>query len=58
MLLASTDPEFAAKAADVVGLYLNSREHAVVICADEKPSIQTLERTRGWLAAPNRMAKR
>jgi transposase len=33
----STDPEFAAKAADIVGLYLNPPEHAVVLCVDEKP---------------------
>ena len=49
----STDPEFAAKAADVVGLYLNPPEHAVVLCVDEKPSIQALERAQGWLRLPN-----
>lgn len=49
----STDPEFAAKAADVVGLYLNPPEHAVVLCMDEKPSIQALERAQGWLRLPN-----
>jgi transposase len=47
----STDPEFAAKAADIVGLYLNPPEHAVVLCVDEKPSIQALERAQR-LAAP------
>jgi len=52
----STDPEFAAKAADVVGLYLNPPEHAVVICVDEKPSIQALERAQGWLRLPNGQA--
>ncbi|MGH8487552.1 MAG: IS630 family transposase [Gammaproteobacteria bacterium] len=40
----STDPEFAAKAADVVGLYLNPPENALVLSVDEKPSIQALER--------------
>jgi hypothetical protein len=42
-----TDPEFAAKAADIVGLYLALPEHAVVLCVDEKPHIQTLERAQG-----------
>lgn len=52
----STDPQFAAKAADVVGLYLNPPEHAVVICVDEKPHIQALERAQGWLRLPNGQA--
>jgi len=45
----STDPEFAAKAADVVGLYLDPPENAIVISVDEKPCIQALERAQGWL---------
>lgn len=49
----STDPEFGPKAADIVGLYLNPPEKAVVLCVDEKPSIQALERTQGWLRLPN-----
>jgi len=49
----STDPEFAAKAADIVGLYLDPPENAVVICVDEKPHIQALERAQGWLRLPN-----
>ena len=49
----STDPEFAPKAADIVGLYLNPPENAVVICVDEKPHIQALERAQGWLRLPN-----
>ena len=52
----STDPEFAAKAADIVGLYLNPPEHAVVLCVDEKPHIQALERAQGWLRLPNGQA--
>jgi transposase len=40
----SNDPEFAAKAADIVGLYMAPPENAIVICVDEKPSIQALER--------------
>lgn len=49
----STDPQFAAKAADIVGLYLNPPENAVVVCVDEKPSIQALERAQGWLRLPD-----
>ena len=40
----STDPQFTQKAADIVGLYLDPPENAVVISVDEKPSIQALER--------------
>lgn len=49
----STDPEFARKAADIVGLYLEPPENAVVLCVDEKPHIQALERAQGWLRLPN-----
>jgi transposase len=42
----SRDPHFAAKVEDVVGLYLNPPEHAVVLSVDEKTSIQALERTQ------------
>jgi len=49
----STDPEFSAKAADVVGLYLNPPENAVVLSVDEKPHIQALARAQGWLKLPN-----
>jgi transposase len=49
----STDPEFAQKSADIIGLYLNPPEKAVVICVDEKPAIQALERAQGWLKLPN-----
>jgi transposase len=49
----STDPEFAPKAADIVGLYLDPPENAVVVCVDEKPHIQALERAQGWLKLPN-----
>ncbi len=49
----STDPQFAAKAADVVGLYLAPPENAMVVCVDEKPSIQALERAQGYLKLPN-----
>src|SRR5467141_1630056 len=49
----SKDPEFAAKAADVVGLYMAPPAKAIVICVDEKPSIQALERAQGYLKLPN-----
>ena len=48
----SNDPEFAAKAADVVGLYIAPPENAIVICVDEKPSIQALKRAQGYLKLP------
>src|SRR3954449_5046773 len=41
----STDPELEGKIRDVVGLYLHPPERAVVLCVDEKPQIQALERT-------------
>jgi transposase len=49
----SNDPEFAAKAADIVGLYMMPPDNAVVVSMDEKPSIQALERTQGYLKLPN-----
>src|SRR5450432_1226976 len=45
----STDPEFAPKAAEVVGLYLNPPLNALVLSVDEKPSIQAIERTSGYV---------
>ena len=41
----SSDPQFIDKVRDVVGLYLNPPEAAVVLCADEKTQIQALDRT-------------
>jgi len=49
----SIDPEFVPKAADIVGLYLAPPENAVVLCVDEKPHIQALERAQGYLKLPN-----
>jgi len=54
----STDPQFAPKAADIVGLYLDPPENALVISVDEKPAIQILERAQGWLRLPNGRALR
>jgi len=42
----SNDPFFVEKGRDIVGLYLNPPENAVVLCVDEKSGIQALERTR------------
>jgi transposase len=41
----STDPQLQAKVRDIVGLYLNPPEKAIVICVDEKSQIQALDRT-------------
>ena len=49
----SNDPNFTAKAADVVGLYVAPPRKAIVLCVDEKPSIQALERAQGYLKLPN-----
>src|SRR5213083_953951 len=49
----STDPNFTAKAADVVGLYVAPPAKAIVLCVDEKPSIQALERAQGYLKLAN-----
>jgi putative transposase len=45
----STDPFFVEKVRDIVGLYLNPPENAVVLCVDEKSQIQALERTQPML---------
>jgi transposase len=42
--MASNDPDFEAKAADVIGLYLNAPAHAAVFCVNEKTAIQALDR--------------
>jgi len=39
------DPDLDAKVRDVVGLYLNPPEKAVVVCVDEKSQVQALDRT-------------
>ena len=49
----STDPEFSAKASDIVGLYLNPPENALVLSVDEKPSMQALERATGYVETSN-----
>jgi len=49
----SNDPDFAAKAAEIVGLYLDPPTNALVLAVDEKPSIQALERKQGYLKLAN-----
>jgi len=45
----STDPEFAPKAAEIVGLCLNPPLNALVLSVDEKPSIQAIQRPSGYV---------
>jgi len=45
----STDPDFVPKLVDVVGLYLDPPENAVVLCVDEKTQVQALDRTQPML---------
>jgi transposase len=45
----SNDPRFTEKLEDVVGLYLNAPEHALVLCCDEKSQVQALDRTQPGL---------
>jgi transposase len=45
----SKDPEFVDKLTDIVGLYMNPPDKAVVICVDEKSQIQALDRTQPGL---------
>jgi len=54
----STDPEFSAKAADIIWLYLNPPERAIVIAVDEKPTIQALERRIGYVETRNKKVVR
>src|SRR5205807_1789119 len=42
--MASDDPDFEAKAADIIGLYMHPPQHAAVFCVDEKTAIQALDR--------------
>jgi transposase len=48
----SNDPDFVAKAAEIVGLYMAPPDNAIVFSVDEKPSIQALERAQGYLKLP------
>jgi transposase len=54
----SNDPQFIAKVRDIVGLYLNPPEKALVLCVDEKSQIQALDRTQPILPLAPGMAER
>jgi transposase len=53
----SPDPDFEAKLLDIVGLYLNPPENALVLCVDEKPGIQALDRTQPLLPLSAKKAR-
>ena len=55
----STDPEFREKLLDVVGLYTDPPDNAVVLCVDEKTQVQALDRTQPMLPMrPDQIARR
>jgi len=54
----STDPLFVDKVRDIVGLYLNPPDHALVLCVDEKSQIQALDRTQPLLPMQPGQAER
>ena len=54
----SPDPEFESKMLNIVGLYMNPPENAVVICVDEKTQIQALDRTQPVLPLKEKAPKR
>jgi transcriptional regulator with XRE-family HTH domain len=45
----SADPQFVENVRDIVGLYLNPPDHALMLCLDEKSQVQALDRTRPLL---------
>ena len=56
----SNDPFFIEKLRDIVGLYLNPPDHALVLCVDEKSQVQALERTQPccrWAWATSRASR-
>jgi transposase/transposase-like protein len=56
--MASNDPDFEAKAADIIGLYIKPPQHAAVFCVDEKTAIQALDRLDPVLPlSPGRAAR-
>ena len=56
--IASNDPDFETKAADIIGLYLKPPQHAAVFCVDEKTAIQALDRKDPVLPLSPGRAKR
>ena len=56
--LASDDPDFESKAADIIGLYLNPSQHAAVFCVDEKTAIRSTGSIRySAFAGPHRASR-
>src|SRR5499433_1483488 len=54
----SKDPQFVEKVRDIVGLYMNPPDHAIVLCVDEKSQVQALNRTQPLLPMePGRAAR-
>jgi hypothetical protein len=51
--VASNDPDFEAKAVDVIGLYLNPPQHSIVFSVDEKTAIQAFDRRFGSTSRPH-----
>lgn len=47
------DPDFVARAVEIVGLYFDPPQDAIVLLVDEKPHIQALERAQGYLKLSN-----
>jgi transposase len=54
----STDPELEAKITDIVGLYMDPPENAIVLCVDEKSQVQALERAQPMLPVMPGLAER
>jgi transposase len=54
----STDPQFVAKTRDIIGLYLDPPDKAMVLCVDEKSQIQALDRTQPILPLAPGVAQR
>lgn len=54
----SNDPQFVEKLHDIVGLYMNPPDRALVLCVDEKSQIQALDRTRPTLPLCSRVPER
>lgn len=54
----STDPELEAKITDIVGLYMDPPENAIVLCIDEKSQVQALERAQPMLPVAPGLAER
>jgi transposase len=50
----SADPNFVVKAVDIIGLYLNPPENALVLSIDEKPTIKAIERPHGYVYTSNK----